>query len=287
MHTLQSGTSRPERLFDAMIKQSLLFIGCPMSDWLARFFIRIGRRERLIVSSGKTDFMVGDLLRKEVTWRPFLPPSAAAPRYFPWPPLSLSMNCIAAGWHCSRRHNLPRRWRPANRWRQNAEWRGFPELCQRRPARRRHAAGYARTGRHRRLVRQESREPCASERTCRQDQSQYDRCCLFIPIIFHSTLTQQARYFRIEWNHAQDLAERYPDDKRFILPVAIDETLPDAPEVPEKFRKLQWQRMQGGQAPPEFIDEISAFIATTSVPLLKWHERPRHPRSRNGTVPRR
>jgi hypothetical protein len=65
MHALQSRTSRPERLFDALIKQNLMVIGCPLSDWLGRFFVRIGKKERLVISNGKTDFLVGDQLQNE------------------------------------------------------------------------------------------------------------------------------------------------------------------------------------------------------------------------------
>ncbi len=43
MHALQSRTSRPERLFDALIKQNLVIVGCALSDWLGRFFVRIGK----------------------------------------------------------------------------------------------------------------------------------------------------------------------------------------------------------------------------------------------------
>ena len=83
-----------------------------------------------------------------------------------------------------------------------------------------------------------------------------DQCSLFVPIISQNTLTPKPRFFRTEWNHAQQLALRYPDNMRFIIPVAIDDTPPDASAVPEPFRKLHWERMPGGQASAEFVAEI-------------------------------
>ena len=83
-----------------------------------------------------------------------------------------------------------------------------------------------------------------------------DQCSLFVPIISRNTLTPKPRFFRTEWNHAQQLALRYPDNMRFIIPVAIDDTPPDASAVPEQFRKLHWERMTGGQASAEFVVEI-------------------------------
>lgn len=83
-----------------------------------------------------------------------------------------------------------------------------------------------------------------------------DKCSLFVPIISRHTTTPNPRFFRIEWNYAQELAARYPDNWRFIIPVVIDDTPPDATTVPDKFRRLHWERMPGGQASGEFVTDI-------------------------------
>ena len=83
MHALQSRTSRPERLFDALIKQNLIVVGCPLSDWLGRFFVRIGKKERLVISSGKTDFLVGDQLQNETNLAEFLQHFSSRTKVFP------------------------------------------------------------------------------------------------------------------------------------------------------------------------------------------------------------
>ena len=83
MHALQSKTTRPEKLFDALVKQNLIVIGCPLSDWLGRFFVRIGKKERLIISSGKTDFLVGDQLQNDANLAVFLRHFSSRTKIFP------------------------------------------------------------------------------------------------------------------------------------------------------------------------------------------------------------
>jgi hypothetical protein len=258
MHILQSRTSRPERLFDALVKQNLMFIGCPVSDWLARFFIRIGRKERLVVSSGKTDFMVGDQLQKEANLAEFL-------KYFSGRTKVFSMTSIEFV------NELHRRWielHPPTS--QPALESAPPEHDVDKMQNGAVFLSYASEDRSAVILIRDALEQAGidvwfdrnpealrvGENFDVKIKTNIDQCSLFIPIISQNTLTQKARFFRTEWNHAQDLAERYPANKRFIIPVAIDETPPDASAVPEKFRKLHWQRLQGGQAPMEFVDEI-------------------------------
>src|SRR5690606_25772222 len=64
--------SQPNRLFDVLTRQNLIVIGCPLSDWLGRFFVRIAKKERLITSRDKTDFLVGDHLHNETKLAEFL-----------------------------------------------------------------------------------------------------------------------------------------------------------------------------------------------------------------------
>jgi hypothetical protein len=83
MHALQSKTTRPEKLCDALVKQNLIIIGCPLSDWLGRFFVRIAKRERLVISSGKTDFLAGDQLQDDSNLAVFLRHFSSRTKIFP------------------------------------------------------------------------------------------------------------------------------------------------------------------------------------------------------------
>ena len=70
-----------------------------------------------------------------------------------------------------------------------------------------------------------------------------NQCSLFVPIISRNTLTPKPRFFRTEWNHAQQLALRYPDSIRFIIPVVIDDTEFTKAPVPDGFRAFHWTQV--------------------------------------------
>lgn len=56
-HSLQSGTRQPPLLFDELNRQSLMVLGSRFSGWLARFFMRMPKRQRLS-AGGKCDYVV-------------------------------------------------------------------------------------------------------------------------------------------------------------------------------------------------------------------------------------
>src|SRR5262249_29587986 len=55
-HSLQSETHRPHLLFDELNRHNLLILGNSFSGWLARFFLRMAKRQRLSMG-GKTDYV--------------------------------------------------------------------------------------------------------------------------------------------------------------------------------------------------------------------------------------
>ncbi len=258
MHALQSRTSRPERLFDALTKQSLIVAGCPLSDWLGRFFIRVGKKDRLYSATGKIDFMVGDQLQNELNLTEFLSHFSKQTKVFPLTSIEFV-------------NELHRRWvelhPPTPQSEKSAAVSSHDADKMQRGA---VFLSYASEDRPAVILIRDAleeagidvwfdRNPDAlrvGENFDAKIRINIDQCSLFIPIISRNTLTRNARFFRTEWNHAQNLAGRYPENQRFIIPVAIDETPPDEPEVPEKFRKLHWERMQGGQTHGEFVNEI-------------------------------
>jgi TolB-like protein len=96
------------------------------------------------------------------------------------------------------------------------------------------------------------------------DQSirkQIKTCALFLPIISKHTHERGEGYFRLEWNLATDRCQRMAADKAFLVPVAIDDTPDDDERVPEKFREVQWTRLPGGEAPPEFVARIKRLLS--------------------------
>jgi len=258
MHALQSRTSRPDRLFDSLIKQNLMMIGCPLTDWLGRFFVRIGKKERLIVSGGKTDFMAGDQLQNEKNLAEFLHHFSNRTKVFPVSSIEFV-------------NELHQRWVVLNP--PEAQPEKPIDLSVNDPNKMQQGAvflSYASEDRPAVILIRDALEQAGIDVWFDRNpdalrigedfelkiKTNIDHCSLFIPIISEHTLTPKPRFFRAEWNHAQQLAGRYPDDWRFIIPVAIDDTPPDISAVPEKFRKLHWERLPEGRTHVEFVSEI-------------------------------
>ena len=76
-------------------------------------------------------------------------------------------------------------------------------------------------------------------------------CVLFIPVISANTQARLEGYFRIEWELATERAMGIAHGVPFILPVVIDDTREPEAHVPERFHKVQWMRLPGGNVTPE------------------------------------
>ena len=84
------------------------------------------------------------------------------------------------------------------------------------------------------------------------------QCSLFVPVISRQTLTPDRRFFRLEWNLALEEAQMasFSSEEAFLLPVVIDETAIDHPDLPERFRKIQWKSLPGGDPTMEFVERV-------------------------------
>jgi hypothetical protein len=91
------------------------------------------------------------------------------------------------------------------------------------------------------------------EELCRR---RIDGSILFLPLISRSTLTPELRFFRMEWRYAFSRSRMFPPDRRFIMPVLIDDTNLDAPALPEEIRKLHVHSWQGESSRQDLLREI-------------------------------
>ncbi len=97
-------------------------------------------------------------------------------------------------------------------------------------------------------------------------RQQIHDCALFVPIISAHTDTRTEGYFRLEWKLAVDRSYLMADDAAFLFPVVIDDTIEAIARVPDKFRTVQWTRLPGGAAPPQFCRRVGALLAGTERP---------------------
>lgn len=86
-------------------------------------------------------------------------------------------------------------------------------------------------------------------------------CQLFVPVISARTQERLEGYFRREWKLACDRTDDMAGGVPFLVPVIIDDTANASAQVPEKFRHVQWTRLQDDKAIPAFVDLIKVLLA--------------------------
>ena len=85
-------------------------------------------------------------------------------------------------------------------------------------------------------------------------------CALFLPVISAATQARHEGYFRLEWSLAAERAKLIAETIPFILPIALDGTPDQGALVPERFLQVQWTRLPGGGATPEFIERMVRLV---------------------------
>jgi hypothetical protein len=257
VHSLQSEGGRP-RVLDELSERPLLVLGNGFSDWLARFFLRIGSGTRLSARRGKTDVFADRVLGAEPGLRLFL-------RHFG------SGIQVLEGEASEFVDELYSRWSAAH-----------PEGP---------AVGETAPGETARAARVEApagaiflsyaSEDLIAARALRDALAAknmevwFDKeallagddfrlrirrgiqgSCLFVPVISRHTLTSAARFFRREWTEAVDLLAEMPANRTFILPVAIDDVSEREEALPETFRNFHWTRLPQGLADERFVEHV-------------------------------
>jgi TolB-like protein/cytochrome c-type biogenesis protein CcmH/NrfG len=103
----------------------------------------------------------------------------------------------------------------------------------------------------------------------RQIRERIHHCRLFIALISAQTEARDEGYFRREWRLAVDRTNDMLENKAFLLPVAIDATPERGAAVPDKFHEVQWTRLRGGEAPPEFVARIRRLLAPEPLTIAR------------------
>jgi len=96
---------------------------------------------------------------------------------------------------------------------------------------------------------------------------QIKECALFVPIISANTESRAEGYFRLEWKLAVDRSHLMAEDRTFLLPVVVDETMDAKARVPEKFREVQWTHLPGGNGAAAFAARVLKLLAGDDAAL--------------------
>lgn len=249
-------SGQPERMLSELRSRDLLLIGCTFADWLSRFFLRLSNSERLFSDQRtKKEFLIGEEAASDRNFTVFLE------RF-----VSRDTRCYQMD-SCAFVTELYHRWRERNPMPNQPDVQ-MPSTSERDifisyakedfiAAQRLHedlqamggdVAWFDKTQIH----------PGANWGP--ETRAAIKKCSLFLPLISATTEERDEGWFRREWDEALERARGMHHERKFIIPVIIDEGyLRDAHlyrRVPESFLSYQYAHAPGGRMSEGLKGEI-------------------------------
>jgi hypothetical protein len=258
---LQSEHLAPEKLFHELEHNHLLFIGSNFSNWLARLFLRMAKRQRLSDPRDVGEIMADDHTSEDHRLVSFLQQVSVRTRIYTGAERFVDelYERLAARRKpavSSERSAGPTRFLPPSReMPDNAVFISYAR--EDLPAVQEIKAGLEAAG----ITTWFDMDRLESgDDYDRKIQRNIARCSYFIPVVSGTTQRRQEAYFRREWSYAIDRARNMADGALFILPVTIDATRPAEALVPDRFKALHFTQLPGGNVPNEFGQRLSDFM---------------------------
>jgi hypothetical protein len=257
---LQSEHLVPEKLFHELEHNHLLFIGSNFSNWLARLFLRMAKRQRLSDPRDVGEILADDHSSHDERLMSFLQQVSLRTRVYVG--AERFVEELARRWQARRGRQAapavaPTRFLPPTReMPDNAVFISYAreDLA----AVQQLKAGLESAG----ITTWFDMERLeVGDDYDRKIQRNIARCSFFIPVVSAGTQRRQEGYFRREWSYALDRARNMADGALFILPVTIDGTDANAALVPDRFRALHFTQLPGGVVTPEFCRRLGDFLS--------------------------
>jgi TIR domain/SIR2-like domain len=257
MCALQSEHLAPEKLFYELEHNHLLLIGSSLTNWVARLFLRMAKRQRLSAPRDVGEVLADDHISQDEKLVVFLQQVSVHTRIYRGAERFVAE--LHERWRA--RHGGVARASPDSVARFLPPAREMPEQAV--------FISYAREDLA--AVQQIKAGLEAAGITTwfdidrleggddydRKIQRNIARCSYFIPVISGNTERRHEGYFRREWSYALDRARNMADGALFILPVALDGVNAAGATVPERFQVLHATALQGGEVTPEFARRLS------------------------------
>jgi hypothetical protein len=261
---LQSEHLVPEKLFYELEHNHLLFIGSNFTNWLARLFLRMAKRQRLSDPRDVGEVLADDHSSEDDRLVAFLQQVSVRTRIYTG--AERFVEELHRRWQARRKpaaastgtaavRFLP----PARDMPDNAVFISYaredlPAVQQIKAGL--DAAGISTWFDIDRLE--------AGDDYDRKIRNNIARCSYFIPVVSAATQRRLEGYFRREWSYAMDRTRNMADDALFILPVSIDATTAAEAIVPDKFKALHFTQLPDGQVSPEFARRLTDFMQARS-----------------------
>jgi TIR domain/SIR2-like domain len=261
---LQSEHLVPEKLFYELEHNHLLFIGSNFTNWLARLFLRMAKRQRLSDPRDVGEVLADDHTSQDDRLVTFLQQVSVRTRIYIG--AERFVEELHGRWQARRKpataaaSAAPVRFLPpAREMPDNAVFISYaredlPAVQQIKAGL--EAAGITTWFDIDRLE--------AGDDYDRKIQRNIARCSYFIPVVSATTQRRLEGYFRREWSYAMDRARNMADGAVFILPVSIDATTAAEALVPDKFKALHFTQLPGGHVPAEFARRLEGFTQARS-----------------------
>lgn len=257
---LQSEHLAPERLFHELEHNHLLFIGSSFTNWLARLFLRMAKRQRLSAPRDVSEVLADDHTSQDDRLVAFLQQVSVHTRIYRGAERFVSE--LHQRWQARRKPTAaaspshpggPARFLPpAREMPDHAVFISYaredlPAVQQIKAGL--EAAGVTTWFDIDRLE--------GGDDYDRKIQRNIARCSYFIPVISANSQRRLEAYFRREWSYALDRARNMAEGALFILPVTLDATSAAEAIVPERFRALHFTQLPGGEVTPEFARRLA------------------------------
>jgi TIR domain/SIR2-like domain len=261
---LQSEHLVPEKLFYELEHNHLLFIGSNFTNWLARLFLRMAKRQRLSDPRDVGEVLADDHSSQDDRLVSFLQQVSVRTRIYVG--AERFVEELHGRWQARRKPRAavvsaaPARFLPpAREMPDNAVFISYaredlPAVQQIKAGL--EAAGITTWFDIDRLE--------VGDDYDRKIQRNIMRCSYFIPVVSATTQRRLEGYFRREWSYAIDRARNMADGALFVLPVSIDETTAAEALVPDKFKALHFTQLPGGQVAAEFAARLTDFMGARS-----------------------
>jgi len=261
---LQNEHLAPEKLFHELEHNHLLFIGSNFSNWLARLFLRMAKRQRLSDPRDVGEILADDYTSQDDRLMGFLQQVSVRTRIYRG--AERFVEELYSRWEARRGGSkatapTPARFLPpAREMPDNAVFISYarddlPAVQQIKAGL--EAAGITTWFDMDRLE--------AGDDYDRKIRRNIANCSYFIPVVSATTQRRLEGYFRREWSYAIDRVRNMADEALFILPVCVDSTNAGEALVPEKFKALHFNHLPGGQVSPEFAQRLNDFMRARSL----------------------
>jgi hypothetical protein len=266
--SMQSESKRPNLLFDELKSSHLLLLGNTFPDWLARFFIRIAKSGRLSLQREELEIIADRSMAQDPKLVLFLKNFSYRTQIFEQGNAAEFVRELAARYAArhpvrapvarpteASRAEIPLTGTKADEMKPGAVFLSYASQDVAAVQKIRDALDAAGID-----VWFDKRHLEGGDDFDQQIKKNIRSCSLFLPVISTQTQARHEGYFRLEWSLAVERAKLIAETVPFILPIAIDQVSDQGALVPERFLQVQWTRLPGGGATPEFVERMVRLI---------------------------